>query len=139
MNRHTSVMKCSWNDWNDKNNNFQFSLQHQGGSAEIRHCPCQGHRTQLGDAASAPGQAQGHNSKPKQLPGMQCHQDSWIQQSPEPLEIFPHPVRAQNEVAGTAHVLLAGLTLHTEREDSRAAFQPGLLKWQNNSHLFQSF
>lgn len=63
-----------------------------------------------------PGQAQGQNSKAKQLPGMQNDQDSWIQQSPGPPGNFPHWVRAQNEVAGIAHVLLAGLTLHTERE-----------------------
>lgn len=102
MNRHTSEMKCSWND---ENNHFQCWLKHQGLS-----------RDQDPAVICCPGQAQGQNSKAKQLPGMQNHQDSWIQQSPGPPDNFPHWVRAQNEVAGIAHVLLAGLTLHTERE-----------------------
>lgn len=83
---------------------------------------------QAQDPAGRCCQCQGHNSKPKQLPGMQCHQDSWIQQPREPSRNSPHSVRAQNEVAGIAHVLLAGLSLHTDREDSCTAFQPGLLK-----------
>lgn len=35
-------------------------------------------------------QGKGQNSKPKQLPGMQWHQDSWIQPSPEPSGNSPH-------------------------------------------------
>lgn len=69
-----------------------------------------GIRTQLGDAALGkhrdkipkPNNSQG--CRTTRIPGFSNHLD---------LQVTSH---TQNEVAGIAHVLLAGLTLHTERE-----------------------
>lgn len=99
-------MKCIWNDWNDENNHSQ-SLQHQGAqqglsSAGIRHSPCHGHRTQLGDAASArardriPNPNNSLGCSDIRIHGFSHHLN---------LQVTPHTVRAQNEVAGISHVL----------------------------------
>lgn len=42
MNRHTSVMKCSWNDRNDEHNHLQSFLQHQGAQQGSGTAPAMG-------------------------------------------------------------------------------------------------
>lgn len=102
MNRHTSVMKCGMTK-----TIFSPSYNTKGLSKDQAQPPSTGPSWEM---LPAPLGKYRDISKPRQLPGMHCHQDSWIQQLPEPLDNFPHSVRWQE----FAHVLLAGLTAHRE-------------------------
>lgn len=125
MSRHSSVMKCSWND----ENNFQSFLHHQGAQQGSGTAPAMGTGPSW-EMLPVPLGKDRNNSKPKQLPGMQCHQDSWVQQSPRPLDTCPHSWGGRNCTCAACRANC------TERGDSCTAFQPALLKWQNNSNLF---
>lgn len=103
MNRHTSVMKCSWNDWNDEHNHLQSFLHHQGAQQGSGTAPATGTAPSWELLPVPLGKDRDTIPNPNNAPGTQCHQDYGIQQSPEPLGNFPHSVRAQNEGAGIAH------------------------------------